>query len=167
RFDSGRRLQERSWSRAPAKVLDARGHRPHASLWPIEGGPEMVKRLSGVAGLVFVVLAVVSIAVRGSVPGTDKRDAPAKFARFYADSSHNSHALLAGVLGLIGLFFFAWFLGGLWSVLRDAEGTTSTPTILVAVGGEAFFALASMSHVIANTVGISLHFDKGYRLDTG
>src|SRR5204862_535923 len=103
-----------------------------------------MKRWSGLAGIVFVVLAVISPLLRGGVPGTDKADAMAKFTRFYADSSHQSAALASAITGVIGLFFFAWFLSGLWSLLREAEGAPATPTIIVAVGGAAFIALGAL-----------------------
>jgi len=126
-----------------------------------------MRRWSGVAGILFVALAVISPLIRGSVPGTDKADAMAKFARYYADSSHQSQALASAITGIIGLFFFAWFLGGLWSLLREAEGAPATPTIIVAVGGAAFIALGALEHVVHNTIGITLHFSDGYRLDPG
>ena len=85
-----------------------------------------MKRWSGVAGIVFVAFSVISPLVRGSVPGTDKVDAMAKFARFYSDSSHQSQALASAITGVVGLFFFAWFLGGLWSALREAACSRSS-----------------------------------------
>ena len=126
-----------------------------------------MRRLSGIAGLVFVVLAIGAKAVRGSVPSTDSRDAPAKFARFYAVHSHSTHALASAVIGLLAMFFFAWFLGGLWSVLREAEGSVTMPTILIAVGGAGFFVMGMFGHLTNSVIGVTLHFDKGYRLDTG
>src|SRR4051812_29481478 len=126
-----------------------------------------MKRWSGAAGIVFVVLAIVSVFVRGNVPDTTKVGATAKFATFYADSSHQSHALVSAITGIIGLFFFAWFLGGLWSTLREAEGAPATPTIIVAVGGAAFIALGMLEHVAHNSIGITLHFSDGYKLDPG
>ena len=126
-----------------------------------------MKRWSGVAGIVFVAFSVISSLVRGSVPGTDKVDAMAKFARFYSDSSHQSQALASAITGVVGLFFFAWFLGGLWSALREAEGAPATPTIIVAVGGAAFIALAALEHIVHNSIGITLHFSDGYKLDPG
>jgi len=126
-----------------------------------------MRRWSGIAGIVFVALAVASAGVQNSKPNTLKVGAVQKFVNFYADKSHNTHDLVSTVLGIIGLFFFAWFIGGLWSTLRDAEGTTSAPTIVVAIGAAGFFALAAMGHLVGGVVGISLHFDKSYRLDPG
>jgi len=120
------------------------------------------RRWSGIAGILFLACAIASVAVHGSFPDTLKANALTKIASFYADRSHDSHAVLAVVLGFIGLFFFTWFLGGLWSTLRDAEGTTSAPTVILAVGGAAFFALAAGAHMFNNVTGISAHFDKAY-----
>ena len=126
-----------------------------------------MRRTSGIAGIVFVVLAFVSRVVPGNVPDPDSRDAIAKFAKFYADSSHNDNAVIGFVLGVVGLFAFAWFLGGLWSSLRNAEGAATTPTIIVAVGGAAFVALGMTYHAFADGVGVTLHFSKGYTISQG
>ncbi|TML60478.1 MAG: hypothetical protein E6G17_10125, partial [Actinobacteria bacterium] len=67
-----------------------------------------MKRWSGITGILFVALAVASAGVQNSKPNTLKVGAVQKFATFYADKSHNSHALLSAVFGLLGLFFFAW-----------------------------------------------------------
>jgi hypothetical protein len=126
-----------------------------------------MRRWAGIAGIVFVVLAFASRAVPGNVPDTDKRDAIARFAKFYADKSHNDNALIGFVLGVVGLFAFAWFLGGLWSTLRNAEGAATAPTIIVAVGGAVFVALGMAYHAFSGVVGVTLHFSKGYTIDKG
>jgi hypothetical protein len=122
-----------------------------------------IRRWSGIAGIVFVVLAVLSAIVRGSIPDTSKRNAVEKFLRFYANKSHNTHAIVAVTLGFIGLFFFTWFLGGVWSAIREADGRVSAPTIIVAIGGAVFVAMGFAYHAVDNIQGITLHFDKGYR----
>lgn len=126
-----------------------------------------MRRWSGIAGLVFVMLTIVSRVVRGSIPDTDKRNALASFTKFYANKTHNDHAVIAIVLGFIGLVAFAWFLGGLWSTLRSAEGGPTMPTIIVAVGGTAFVALGMVFHVFSEGLGLTLHFSKGYTIDNG
>jgi hypothetical protein len=126
-----------------------------------------MRRWSGIAGMVFVVLAVASRAVRGSLPDSNKRDALARFTKFYANKTHNDHALIAVGLGFIGLFAFAWFLGGLWSTLRSAEGGPTMPTIVVAVGGAAFVALGMVFHVLSDGLGVTMHFSKGYTIEKG
>jgi hypothetical protein len=116
---------------------------------------------------VFVILAIVSPFVRGDVPDTDNAHAVRDFARFYGKSSHQDRALVAATLGLLGLFLFLWFLGGLWSILRQAAGATTAPTIIVAVGGAGFFVLGALSHIVGNIIGITLHYSDGYKLDPG
>ncbi|HEV8296864.1 MAG TPA: hypothetical protein VGQ20_06205 [Acidimicrobiales bacterium] len=126
-----------------------------------------MKRVAGVAGLVFVVLAFVARFVAGDRPDPSGDNAPAKFAEFYADSAHQTRALVSTVLGVIALFAFLWFLGGLWSRLRNADGDATTPTIIVAAGGAAFFALGVVSHLANDILGITLKFSDGYELDPG
>jgi hypothetical protein len=126
-----------------------------------------MRRWSGIAGIAFVVLAIVSRAVRGSLPDFTKRDALTKLTTYYADKSHNDHAVVAVALGFIGLFAFAWFIGGLWSELRRAEGAATMPTIIVAVGGAAFVALGMVFHIFSEGLGVTLHFAKGYTVDKG
>jgi hypothetical protein len=127
-----------------------------------------MRRWTGIAGIVWVVLAFVSRAVRGNVPdASNGKHGVAKMGEFYATKSHYDHALPAAVLGLIGLFFFAWFLGGVVSRLREADGVPGPAMIVMALGGAAFIALAAMEHVLDNGVGITLHFVKDYKLDPG
>jgi hypothetical protein len=126
-----------------------------------------MRRWTGIAGIVWVVLAFVSRLVRGNVPSPDGKHAVQKFADFYATKSHQSHALVGAVLGLLGLFFFAWFIGGLVSRLREVEGGPGAATIVMVVAGAAFVALAAMEHALDNGVGITLHFAKDYKLDPG
>jgi hypothetical protein len=126
-----------------------------------------MRRWSGIAGIVFIGLVVASRLVGGSLPDPEKRNALAKFVNYYADSAHNDRAVAAVVLGFLGLFAFAWFLGGLWSELRRAEGAASIPTIVVVAGGAAFVALGITEHVLSGVVGVTLSFSKGYTLHHG
>src|SRR5579864_5034217 len=126
-----------------------------------------MRRWSGIAGIVFVVLAVVSRVVRGSLPDPTKKGALDAFRRFYADKAHNDHALAAFVLGVIGLFAFAWFIGGVWSALRNAEGRATMPSIVVAIGGAAYLSAGMVFHVLSEGPGVTIHFGKGYTIDPG
>src|SRR2546423_7121189 len=92
---------------------------------------DQMRRLSGVAGIAWVVLAFASRLVRGSVPDPSSKHATQKMADFYATKAHQSHALTGAVLGLLGLFFFAWFIGGVVDRLRDAQGSPGAAVILV------------------------------------
>src|SRR5437764_1994291 len=126
-----------------------------------------MRRWSGIAGIAWVVLALASRLVRGSVPDPSGKHATQKMADFYATKAHQSHALTGAVLGLLGLFFFAWFIGGVVDRLRDAEGSPRVAITIVTIASAAFFALAAMEHVLDNSVGITLHFAKDYKLDPG
>src|SRR5438309_3229526 len=126
-----------------------------------------MRRWTGIAGILWVVLAFVSRLARGSVPDPSGKHAVQKFTDFYATKSHQDHALVGAVTGLVGLFFFAWFIGGVISRLRESEGAPGPAMIVMSVSGAAFIALAAMAHVLDNSIGIALHFAKAYRLDAG
>jgi len=126
-----------------------------------------MRRWTGIAGIVWVVLAFVSRLVRGSVPDPSGDHAVDKFASFYAKTSHQDHALTSAVVGLIGLFFFAWFVGGVISRLREAEGAPGAAMIVMSVAAGAFVALAAVTHVFDDSIGITLHFSSSYKLDPG
>ncbi len=125
-------------------------------------------RWAGGAGIAFVVLAIASAAAQGDVPSTDAANATEEFARFYGDEDNHVRAVISAVLGLVGQFFFLWFIGGLWSLLRSSAGATTTPTMVLVLGGAGSFTLGALEHVIGNMVGIVLNFSEGgYRLDPG
>jgi hypothetical protein len=126
-----------------------------------------MRRWSAAAGIVFVVLAFVSRLAEGRAPDPESHNAVAKFASFYASSAHDKRALVAVVVGIIALFAFAWFAGGLWVLLRAAEGVPSAPLIVAAVGAATFVALGITSHVLTDTIGLTLHFAKGYAVGHG
>jgi len=126
-----------------------------------------MNRWTGISGLAFVVFAFVSALVQGDTPSTEDADATEQFARFWADSGNQGQALAEAITGFVGLFFFLWFLGGLWSRLRSAESGTTPATLVVVAGGAAFVAIGAVEHAVTNVVGITLNFSDGYQLDPG
>jgi hypothetical protein len=128
-----------------------------------------MRRWAGIAGILFVVLAIASTLVQGDVPDTNAQDATRKFAEFYSDDDNQSKALASAALGMLGQFAFLWFLGGLWSTLRSRAAATTTATMVLVVGGAGFFALGMVEHLVGNVVGIALNFaeEGGYELDPG
>jgi hypothetical protein len=127
-----------------------------------------MRRWAGLAGIAFVVLAFAAQVVQGDVPSTDTSDATERFALFYADEDNQARAAVSAILGLVGQFAFLWFVGGLWSALRTPTATT-TPSIVVALGGAGFFVLGALEHLVDNIVGIILNFAEGggYQPDPG
>src|SRR5919198_3489212 len=80
------------------------------------------ERRAAVAGIVFVVLAVIWGILRISGPGGGSSHG--EITRFFADSGDRARFGAAGwVMAAAGLFFL-WFLSGLRVVLRRAEGET-------------------------------------------
>lgn len=130
-----------------------------------------MRRWSGIAGIVWVVLALVSRLIRGSVPDPNGKHAMQRTGEFYATKSHQTHALAGAAIGMIGLFFFIWFIAGVIDRLRVPAGGPGTAPggalTVVAVASGAFVALAVMEHVLDNAIGITLHFVKDYKLDPG
>ncbi len=127
-----------------------------------------MRRWAGFAGIAFVVLAFAAQLVQGDVPSTETSDATEQFARFYADEDNHSRAAVSAVLGLVGEFAFLWFVGGLWSTLRTPTATT-TPSIVLVLGGASSFVLGTLVHLVDNVVGIILNFSEsgGYQPDPG
>ena len=124
-----------------------------------------MRRWSGIAGVVFVVLAVLSRIVEGSRPDTNGKGAIRELTRYYAKTSHLNQGLASAVLGLIGTFFFLWFLAGLWSAIREAEGSPTPRTGALLAGGAVFAALGGLAHEFGNVVGDALKFSDAYKLD--
>jgi hypothetical protein len=62
-------------------------------------------RWAGAAGIAFVILVVISIAIGGSPPMAD--DAASKVRDYYVD--HRSNLLCANFVGIIGIPFVLWF----------------------------------------------------------
>lgn len=124
-----------------------------------------MRRWAGIAGILFVILAVLSRLVEGRRPDTNAKDAIRKLTRYYAKTSHLNHGLVAVILGLIGMFFFLWFLAGLWSALRAAEGAATMRTGAILAGGSVFAAVGGLAHEFGNVVGDALKFSDAYKLD--
>jgi hypothetical protein len=124
-----------------------------------------MRRWSGSAGLVFVVLAVLSPFVRGNRPDVEGAHALTKLVKFYAVSGHRDQALAAALLGFLGLFFFLWFLAGLWATMRDSAPIPALLSAVILAGGTAFIVFGALSHVFANVIGVTLRNADAYKFD--
>ena len=75
------------------------------------------KRIAGGAGIITVVLLVVSGFSAGSPPKTS--DSAAKIGRYFL--KHRSALLRADYVGMLAGFFFLIFAAGLWALARSRE----------------------------------------------
>jgi hypothetical protein len=85
-------------------------------------------RWAGVAGIVFVILVVITIAVSGSPPMGD--DAVSKIRDYYID--HRSNLLYANLLGVLGIPFILWFAVVLREMFRGDRLTSALGTFSLA-----------------------------------
>jgi hypothetical protein len=92
-------------------------------------------QISGVAGILFVVLFVAGAIFTGDVPTYD--DSGEEIAAWFAD---NSSQYLAGdfITGLAFILFYFPFLAGLYTKLRGAEGQRPVWSRAALMGGIAF-----------------------------
>jgi Domain of unknown function (DUF4386) len=109
------------------------------------------ERWSALGGILFIVLIIVSAFMPGTPPKTS--DSAAKIARFFNDNGDAIRwAAFVGAVGTIGLF---WFLGGVWRVLRRAEGGDPRLTV-VAVAGAIFAAvMGAVGSITLSAIGIA------------
>ncbi len=77
-------------------------------------------RWSPVAGIVFVVLWIITFIITGNSP--DSSDSDTKIVSYYADSGHRARDIAALFLVLAASLFFLWFLASLRARLVQAEG---------------------------------------------
>lgn len=105
-------------------------------------------KFAGVAGLLFVVTQVLSVAMPGQPPDAD--GTIAEIRKYFVD---NRSALLAGaLLQALALVFFIWFIVQLRRLItagdNDAQGLGITMVIGAVIGG----TLASVSVAISSSL---------------
>jgi hypothetical protein len=102
------------------------------------------------AGIVGVVLLVVSALIQGSLPKPD--DSVGKIAEFLLDKGDQIR--WAGFIGALGSIVLLGWLGAVWRLMRRTEG--GEPMFAVAAAGGAVFALAmvNVSAVLLSVMAI-------------
>jgi len=97
-------------------------------------------RLGGVCGLLFVLLMVPAYVV--GTPDAATSVSGAREVLGYYGTSAGNFVFLNGTLPLLSTLFFLWFLGGLYGVLRHAEGVDGVLSTVVLAGGILFITLS-------------------------
>jgi H+/Cl- antiporter ClcA len=103
------------------------------------------RRLGALAGVVFVVLAVIATLVAGSIP--DFNASPAKITSYYQD--HHSRTLLAFILSGAAAPLFGWLVASIAVALRDL-GQAAWAFVAFA-GGIVGIALGAAADAVAST----------------
>jgi hypothetical protein len=108
------------------------------------------ERWSALGGILFVALVLASAFLPGSPPKPG--DSAAKIAKFVTDKGDEIR--WAGYLGALAAVPLFWFAGGVWRLLRRAEGGNPRLTV-VAVLGIGFAVLAgAVGGIILGALGI-------------
>jgi hypothetical protein len=102
-------------------------------------------RYAPLAGVLFVVLVVVSILV-GGFDSVDTNDSTAKVVDFWKDNDGRQAA--SALIGALALVPFLWFLGVLRSALRAAEGGTGRLAATAYAGGIVLAGFAAANSAI-------------------
>ena len=98
-----------------------------------------LERWTPLGGIVFVVLMVVGTMFVADVPDPD---APQQqLANYLTDSGKHTSNIMGAYIWVVGALAFLWFVTGLRSVLRGAEGGSGTLSNLVFGAGVAFAAV--------------------------
>jgi len=103
-------------------------------------------RWSPVAGIVFVVLWIITFVITGNSP--DSSDSDAKIVSYYADSGHRARDIAALFLVLAASLFFLWFLASLRARLVQAEGG-SAGLAAAAFGAGLVWAVLTFAAVVS------------------
>jgi preprotein translocase subunit YajC len=110
------------------------------------------EQYGALAGLVFVILVVVSVFIAGSPPRPD--DSIQKIADYY--KNHTGAIKTGAFLTGLAAAAFLWFLGSLWSTLRRSEDTRRLATIATG-GGIVGLILAVAASALNSSVAIALN----------
>jgi hypothetical protein len=105
-----------------------------------------LERWAPLAGIVFVVLAVISFILSNDSPDSD--DSLVKVVKYWSD--HDSKEIASSILGTYAALFFVWFMASVRTAIARVEGGTGRLAALT-FGGGVFAA-------VGITVGNSFEF---------
>jgi hypothetical protein len=103
-------------------------------------------RLGGVCGLLFVLLMVPAYVV--GTPDAATSTSGAREALGYFGTSAGNFVFSNGAIPLLSTFFFLWFLGVLYGLLRRAEGVDGVLSTVMLVGGVLFITLSCVGYTV-------------------
>lgn len=118
------------------------------------------RRVTGISGITFVVLAIALIMLGGD----QDFDSPNKsLQNFFTDSGQQNKAVAAIIILPLAAAALLWFVAGLRSLLQ-AEAPTGLPSAAALGGG--FFAAAFLVGVtVSNAVTVAMAFTDTYTFD--
>jgi len=96
---------------------------------------------TGVAGIASIVLVAVSQAFSQAGGGEPAFDAPAAEILSFFEAQNETLIAVGSFLGLLAVLAIAWFLAGVWAVLRQAEGDPAWRSVAALASGVIFVAL--------------------------
>jgi hypothetical protein len=102
------------------------------------------------AGVVFVVLMLISAFLPGTPPKPD--DSAAKIVKFVVDK--NDQLRWAGFVGLLAAIVLLGWLGAVWRTMRRAEGGTPMLAVGAALGAGLAAALFTIGGIVMSVVAI-------------
>ena len=106
-----------------------------------------LERLAAAGGFISVVLSLAYIFLS---PGVDALAPASEVASVYA--KNREAALFWNFIGTLSFFFFLFFLGALYNVLRRAEGGTGWLSLVAFSGGLGMIAIHSVETLAAYTL---------------
>jgi hypothetical protein len=101
-------------------------------------------RWGGVCGLLFVLLMVPAYVV--GTPDAPTATSGAGEVLGYYGTSTGTFVLFNGTVPLFSTFFFLWFLGVLYGILRRAEGVDGVVSAVALAGGILFITLSCVGY---------------------
>jgi hypothetical protein len=103
-------------------------------------------RLGGLCGLLYVLLIVPAYVV--GYPDAPTSTSGASDVLGYFGASPGGFVFFNGTVAVFSTFFFLWFLGILFGVLRRAEGVDGVLSSVVLAGGVLFITLSCAGYAV-------------------
>jgi hypothetical protein len=122
------------------------------------------RRTTGIAGIVFVALAIAIVILSGDADFS--RD-DAALQDFFVRDSRQAQAFTAVVLLPLAAAALLWFVAGLRSLLRAGDDGGGMLPSAAALGGGVFAATFLVGMTTSNSVAAALAFTDAYQFDAG